>query len=237
MSSKTSRNNSRVMFKPYQVFIGCPFAKEIRSSYDRLKREVEGETPLSLVLADTVGITSSNYLLDSITTLIRESVSCIFDATGGNPNVSLEVGIAHTMPVGFLLTMRTRKPLAKSQQREAGHPGSREIRSIISDLQGKNRIEYKEYGGLRRQLDQRYFAHLPIMKRWHAFAKQNKEMVPYALQLFSDLRSSGRSQMSRLAAHVEGSGFSAGQVLGALTAQKLVLVKRGRTGGIFYPPK
>ena len=225
------------MLKPYQIFIGCPFAKEVRSSYDRLKLEIEAETPLSLILADTVGISSSNYLLDSITTLIRESVSCIFDATGGNPNVSLEVGIAHTMPVDFLLTMRTRKPSAKAQQREAGQAGTREGRSIISDLQGKNRIEYKEYGGLRKQLDQRYFAHLPIMKRWHTFAKQNKEMVPYALKLFDDLRSSGRSQTSRLAAHVEGSGFSASQVLAALGAQKLVVVKRGRTGGIFYPPK
>lgn len=225
------------MLKPYQVFIGCPFAKEIRSSYDRLKREVEAETPLSLVLADTVGISSSNYLLDSITTLIRESASCIFDATGGNANVSLEVGIAHTVPVDFVLTMRTRKPSVKAQEREAGQAGAREVRSIISDLQGKNRIEYKEYGGLRKQLNERYFAHLPLMKRWHAFAKQNKGMLPIALALFEDLRSSGRSQTSRLVSHVEGSGFAATQVLSALTAQKLVVVKRGRTGGIFYPPK
>jgi hypothetical protein len=225
------------MLKPYQIFIGCPFAKEIRSSYDRLKREIEAETPLSLVLADTVGISSSNYLLDSITTLIRESVSCLFDASGGNANVSLEVGIAHTMPVNFVLTMRTRKPSAKAQSREAGQPGARDVRSIISDLQGKNRIEYKEYGGLRKQLDQRYFAQLPIMKRWHAFSKQNKGMVPYALTLFEDLRSTGRSQTSRLAAQVEGSGFSASQVLCALSAQKLVVVKRGRSGGIFYPLK
>ena len=225
------------MIKPYQVFIGCPFAKEVRSSYDRLKREIEAETPLSLVLADTVGISSSNYLLDSITTLIRESVSCIFDATGANANVSLEVGIAHTVPVDYVLTMRTRKPSARAQEREAGTPGTREIRSIISDLQGKNRLEYKEYGGLRKQLDQRYFARLPYMKRWQAFAKQNKEMIPYAVALFEDLRSSGRSQTSRLAAHVEGSGFTTSQVLTALSVQKLVLVKRGRTGGIFYPPK
>ena len=225
------------MIKPYQVFIGCPFAKEVRSSYDRLKREVEAETPLSLVLADTVGISSSNYLLDSITTLIRESVSCIFDATGANANVSLEVGIAHTVPVDYVLTMRTRKPSAKAQEREAGTPGTREIRSIISDLQGKNRLEYKEYGGLRRQLDLRYFSRLPYMKRWQTFAKQNNKMIPYAVALFEDLRSSGRSQTSRLAAHVEGSGFTTAQILAALSAQKLVLVKRGRTGGIFYPPK
>ena len=163
------------MIKPYQVFIGCPFAKEVRSSYDRLKREIEAETPLSLVPVDTVGISSSNYLLDSITTLIRESVSCIFDATGANANVSLEVGIAHTVPVDYVLTMRTRKPSARAQEREAGTPGTREIRSIISDLQGKNRLEYKEYGGLRKQLDQRYFARLPYMKRWQALRSKTRK--------------------------------------------------------------
>lgn len=225
------------MFKPYQIFVGCPFAREIRAAYDRLKREVEEESPLSIILADTVGVSSSNYLLDSITTLIRESASCIFDATGGNPNVSLEVGIAHTAPVDFVLTMRTRKRSVKAEQRETGFSAAREVRSIISDLQGKNRIEYKEYGGLRKQLDTRYFAHVPFMKRWLAFSKQNKQMVPYALGLFSDLRSSGRSQTSRLASHLEGSGFSATQVLAELSAHKLVLAKRGRTGGIFYPPK
>jgi hypothetical protein len=223
------------MTKPYQVFIGCPFAREIRASYDKLKREIEAETPLSLVLADTVGISSSNYLLESITSLIRDSIGCVFDATGGNANVSLEVGIAHTVPVDFILTMKTRK--ARTAQREAGTPASREVRTIISDLQGKNRIEYKQYDGLRRQLETRYLGNLPYMKRWHAFVKQNKDMVPYAIDLFTDLRSSGRSQASKLAAQLEGSGFTSSQVLGALTAQRLVLVKRGRTGGIFYPPK
>ena len=77
------------MPKPYQIFIGCPFSHDIRASYDRLKRELEAETPLSLVLADTVGISSSDYLLEHITTQIRDSANCIFDATGANANVSL----------------------------------------------------------------------------------------------------------------------------------------------------
>ena len=48
------------MAKPYQIFIGCPFAREVRATYDRFKKEIEDETPLSLVLADTVGVSSSN---------------------------------------------------------------------------------------------------------------------------------------------------------------------------------
>jgi hypothetical protein len=222
------------MIKPYQVFIGCPFAKEIRSSYDHLKRDIESETPLSLVLADTVGITSSDYLLEHITELIRDSAGCIFDTTGANPNVSLEVGIAHTIPVDFILAIKTRKPRTP---RVDADTKTKEIRSIISDLQGKNRIEYKAYDALKRQLESRYLSRLPYMKRWKSFKGENKEMAPYALQLFTDLRSSGRSTRARVTASVEGSGFTATNVLDALTSHKLVSVKRGRAGGIFYPLK
>jgi hypothetical protein len=220
--------------KAYQIFIGCPFAKEIRTTYDRLKKEIEAETPLSLILADTVGVSSSDYLLESITALIGESAACIFDATGANANVSLEVGIAHTIPVEFILTMKTRKPTAKAAARHAGTAGSREVRSIISDLQGKNRIEYKQYDKLRHQLEQRFISNLPFMKRWHAFKAQNKAMAPHALSLFHDLRTSQRSQKSKFTAQLEGTGFSATQVLDALTSHKLIVVKQGRNGGIFY---
>ena len=98
------------MAKLHQVFVGCPFTAAVRKPFDRLKKELEDATPLSIVLADTVGISSSDYLLEHITELIRDSAGCIFDATGANPNVSLEVGIAHTVPVDFILTFKTRKP-------------------------------------------------------------------------------------------------------------------------------
>jgi hypothetical protein len=121
--------------KIYQVFVGCPFAHEIRRNYDKLKKDIEAETPLSIVLADTVGVTSSDYLLEHITELIRDSAGCVFDTTGNNPNVSLEVGIAHTIPVDFLLTLKTRK--ARGFGPAPGRGGG-EIRSIISDLPSVN---------------------------------------------------------------------------------------------------
>lgn len=223
------------MAKLQQVFIGCPFAKDIRKPFDRLKKELEAETPLSVVLADTVGVTSSDYLLEHITELIRDSAGCVFDATGGNPNVSLEVGIAHTIPVDFMLTFKTRKKRSKTA------PGSAtrdtEVRSIISDLQGKNRIEYKTFDSLKQQLETRYLSTLPYMKRWAQFNRDNNDMAPHALKLFADLRSSGRSTRTRLAAILEGTGFTPTDVANALRKAKLILVQRGRTGGYFYASK
>ena len=91
------------MTKSYQVFVGCPFLRAIRKNYDRLKADLEKETPLHVVLADTVAVTSTDYLLEHITARIRDSAACIFDATNGNPNVSLEVGIAHALPAAGLV--------------------------------------------------------------------------------------------------------------------------------------
>ena len=44
------------MAKLHQIFIGCPFSKDIRRNYDRIKKDIEQKTPLSLILADTVGV-------------------------------------------------------------------------------------------------------------------------------------------------------------------------------------
>lgn len=221
------------MAKIYQVFVGCPFAKEIRRHFDRLKKELEAETPLSVVLADTVGVSSSDYLLEHITVLIRDSAGCIFDATGANPNVSLEVGIAHTVPTDFMLTLKTRKPRSHDDPAAA----SSEVRSIISDLQGKNRIEYKTYNALRQKVEERFLARLPYMARWKRFRNDHKSMAPYVVKFFSDIRSSGRSTRPRLASILEGSGFNASDVTDAIRAARIVSVQRGRKGGYFYPTK
>jgi len=216
--------------KIYQVFIGCPFAKEVRKSYDKLKKDLEASTPLSIVLADTIGVTSSDYLLEHITELITDSAGCVFDATGANPNVSLEVGIAHTVPTDFILTLKTRKP-------RTGSTTTAEVRSIISDLQGKPRVEYKTYNTLRDDVEDRFLSTLPYMLRWKQFKADNKGMVPYVLKFFSDVRSSGRSVRPRLVAILEGSGFNASDVTNAMRAAKIISVQRGRSGGYFYPAK
>jgi hypothetical protein len=75
------------------------------------------------------------------------------------------------------------------------------------------------------------------MRRWSQFRKDHKDMAPYALQPFEEMRSSGRSQRPRLVAILEGSGFSATDVAAALVRAKLLVAKRGQKGGCFYPAK
>lgn len=217
------------MEHPYQVFIGCPFSKDIRGSYDKLKKEIEATTPLSLVLADTVGVSSSDYLLTHITDLIRDSAACIFDATGSNPNVALEIGIAHTIPTEFIITLKTRKRVGSSKK------STSDAKTIISDLQGKNRIEYKLYDSLKSQLTDRFLNNLPYMKRWKKFEKDNRKLAPVLIDLFQDMRDTGRTTKARLTQILAGTGFSPTKTLSTLRAAKLIRLQQGKNGGIFYP--
>lgn len=226
------------MPKSYQIFVGCPFRQAIRKNYDRLKKELEQDTPLHVVLADTAAISSTDYLLEHITGLIRESAGCVFDVSDGNPNVSLEVGIAHALPADFILALYTRKPRSKEQKApEEPLTPEGEVKPIISDLQGRNRIEYKTYPTLKGQLLQRYLSRLPYMHRWLDFKKQHSGYAKPALGIFREIRTSGRTLRRRVIAMLEGTGIHADHVLRALSAAKLLVVRRGRSGGIYYPAK
>ncbi len=201
-----------------------------------MKKELEEETPLHLILADTVALTSTDYLLEHITTLIRESAACLFDASGGNPNVSLEVGIAHALPAEFLITLYTRKPRQQKIAEEALAKEG-EVKPIISDLQGRNRVEYKTYSSLKDQLVKRYLNKLPYMKRWTDFKSRNATLSPHALRVFQELRASGRTVRPRVIAMLDGTGIVADDLLRQLSDAKLLVVKSGRKGGIYYPIK
>ena len=222
------------MAKPQQIFVSCPFGNGIRKNYDRLKRDVEKSTPLHIVLADTTAVSSTDYLLEHITTLIRESAGCIFDVTGGNPNVSLEVGIAHALPADFLLAFYTRKTPSAAEKALAKQG---ETKPIISDLQGRNRIEYKQYVALHDQVENRYLGSLPYYQRWLKFKRANSSYEKYALQVFEEIRDSGRTLTPRVTSILSGSGIATKDFARALTKEKLVTINKGRQGGWYYPSR
>lgn len=234
-----------VALRPEQVFIGCPYRPTFRRTYQRLKRALEAESPLQFVLADTAAITSRDSLLDHITLLIRGSSGCVFDASGGNPNVSLEVGIAHAFGADFILTLNTR---AASRRRTAGS-GKRTLRlgsgrvaesgqrAIIADLQGRNRIEYRSYAGLKKQLVDRYLRRLPYWKRWEEFRRQHPLWTPAALRVFDEIRRHGRATRPRLDAALKPEGVPPPALLTALRRAGLIAQRRGRLAGYVYPSK
>jgi hypothetical protein len=225
------------MPRPELVFMGCPYTANVRKLYSRLKSELEAETPLRIVLADTATISSTDDLLEHITDLIAESAACVFDATGNNPNVSLEVGLAHALPVDFLITLSTRKPRKASAKQVVAKQTPSASRVIMADLQGRMRIEYKAFPALKDQVKKRYLSKLPYMTRWLEFEKNHKSYVPYALRVIAEIRSSGRTTAARVEAILSGSGITTTALTQALTKKRLITVRRGKNGGYFYPAK
>lgn len=219
--------------RPEQVFIGCPYRPTFRRTYQRLKRELETDSPLQFVLADTAAITSRDTLLDHITLLIRQSAGCIFDASGGNPNVSLEVGIAHAFGADFLLTLNTRRELQVGRGQRRADGG----KAIIADLQGRNRVEYRSYAGLKKQLVERFLRRLPYWKRWEEFRRQHPLWTPAALRVFDEIRRHGRATRPRLDAALKPEGVPPPALLAALRRAGLIAQRRGRLAGYVYPPK
>ena len=225
------------MARPEQVFVGCPYTSNLRSGYARLKEELEAETPLRLVFADTTPISSTDDLLNHITELISDSSCCVFDATGNNPNVSLEVGVAHALPVDFVVVLSTRKPRKARGRPKAAKKPSVPPKAIMADLQGRMRIEYKTFPALKDQLRRRYLEKQPYMAGWLQFERDRKSYVPYALKVIGEIRASGRTTAARVEAILSGSGISTTALTTALTKKKLITVRRGKNGGYFYPSR
>ena len=75
------------------------------------------------------------------------------------------------------------------------------------------------------------------MKRWDDWRRRNATLVKYAVQVFQEMRASGRTLRPRVVAMLDGTGIHPDNFLKSLADVKLLSVKRGRAGGIYYPSK
>lgn len=128
-------------FVPNQVFIGLPW-KNVRARYERAINKLEKKYPIHFVIVGRDDGQDADDLFVLIKDRIAASSYAIFDATGGNANVSLEYGYADGIEVPRAIFLSTHKAAQSSD----GSP-------IISDLSGKRRVHYKTEKGLLSELD------------------------------------------------------------------------------------
>lgn len=83
----------------------------------------------------------------------------------------------------------------------------------------------------------RFLGRLAYMRRWADFGRRNRTLVNPALQVFAEIRASGRTVRPRVISMLDGTGIDVDTLLGLLSEAKLVSVRRGRSGGIYYSPK
>ena len=133
MAKKKSRADSseRRAVIPNQVFLGLPW-RNVRPKYEQCIEKLRHKFPLSFVIVGREGIQDAEDLFDVIKDAILASTYAIFDATGGNANVSLEFGYAEALDVDRILYLSTHAA-AKKASKDA---------PIIADLAGKRRNPY-----------------------------------------------------------------------------------------------
>jgi hypothetical protein len=127
-------------FVPNQVFVGLPW-KNVRPRYDKIIDRLERKFPLYFTIVGRDDGQGADDLFQTIKSRIDSSSWAIFDATGGNANVSLEYGYAEGIDVKRSIFLSTHK----AAKAPAGDP-------IIADLGGKRRVQYKTEVGLSAEL-------------------------------------------------------------------------------------
>jgi hypothetical protein len=126
-----------------QVFLAIPW-KGTRPKYEACTDRLKSRSPLSFVIVGRADNQDADDLLQVIKERIEGSSYAIFDASGGNANVSLEYGYAEALDIPRVLYVSTH---GRRTTTSTDPP-------IIADLAGKRRNQYKQEAGLRRLLDE-----------------------------------------------------------------------------------
>ena len=126
---------------PNQVFIGCPW-KSVRQKYDKAIHDLRKKFPLSFIIIGRDENQDAKELLEIIKTKLASSSYAIFDATGGNANVSLEYGYAEGVGIQRGIYLGTHQASSKAS----------EDSPIIADLAGKNQVRYAQQSRLKALL-------------------------------------------------------------------------------------
>jgi hypothetical protein len=126
-----------------QVFIAYSYKLYPKADYRRVYKDLESQYEVTFIFADEK--ITNMHIMKKIETFIRGSDFSVFDISGWNPNVTLELGFAMA---------------AGDQWYIAIDPAKTEIKDVPSDLRGLDRIEYSSYDELGNKLkiliEQRY---------------------------------------------------------------------------------
>lgn len=170
---------------PNQVFLAIPW-KTVRAKYESVRRQLKKTFPLSFIIVGREEEQSAVDLLATIKTRVTQSSYAIFDATGGNANVSLEYGFAEAKDVPRAIYLSDHKS-SKSPLRET---------PIIADLAGKRQNRYKQEPSLLKLLE--------VFSKQHAYTKRFERFLTSSGSRQSKKRS--RSLALKIIHALDGAG-------------------------------
>jgi hypothetical protein len=188
-----------------QIFVGLPW-RNVRPRYERVIRELEKKYPVHFTIVGKNEGHDAVDLFEVIKDRIRCSSHAIFDATGGNPNVSLEYGYAEGIEVPRSIFLSGHKA---AQRTSGGSP-------IISDLTGMRRVQYKNEAALASELNKLCREH-DYTKRFELALKKSvsrmnrhkkKSFRTLALKTIRAFDEKSKMRRAELVQHLQARGYA-----------------------------
>src|ERR1700686_2604715 len=194
---------------PNQVFVGLPW-KTVRPKYEKIIPALEKKFPLHFTIVGRDDSQDAAALFEVIKGRIMSSSYALFDATGGNANVSLEYGYAEGIEVPRAIFLSAHKA---AQKISAGDP-------IISDLTGMRRVQYKNQTKLETELRKLCRDHDYTKRFEKALGKilknkskgSKKRGRALALKLVKALGGKAQMRRAELVQHVQAQDYSENEI-------------------------
>ncbi|MGK2870858.1 MAG: hypothetical protein ACSLFL_01225 [Alphaproteobacteria bacterium] len=126
-----------------QVFVAYSYRLYPKDDYRKPYKDLEQKYDVTFIFADEQ--ITNMHIMKKIETFIRGSDFSVFDISGWNPNVTLELGFGMAVSDQWYIAI---------------DPTKTEAKEVPSDLRGLDRIEYSSYYELGNKLtvllEQRY---------------------------------------------------------------------------------
>lgn len=116
------------------IFVACPYTLFPMDDYKKVFEKVARNLGVSFKFADEQ--ITNQFILKKISDYIRNHDFSLFDITGWNPNVALELGIAVGLDKAYFILLNTKI----------------ETNEVPSDIKGIDRIQYSSNSELEAKL-------------------------------------------------------------------------------------
>jgi hypothetical protein len=153
---------------PRQIFVAYPYTLYDTNDYRKPYKELARAFNVQFVFADEKITTL--HILQKIADYIRSSRCGIYDISGWNANVTLELGLAYGMNEKAYV-------IANPRQHPAGE--------VPSDLRGLDRMQYTSFSELQSALEKILTQELPIQPT-HDVENQLETLRAHAISIIKD---------------------------------------------------
>jgi predicted nucleotide-binding protein len=154
--------------KPRQIFVAYSYKLYPKADYRRVYSDLAKAFQIDFVFADEK--ITNLHILQKIANYIRESRFSIYDISGWNPNVTLELGLAFGLSEKAYIAI---------------DPAKTDINEVPSDLRGMDRIQYGSYSELQQGVERLLVQEFPVQPT-HDVENQLKQLRTQTVKLISD---------------------------------------------------